>query len=63
MSWLMGIALIVLRRVMMSKDLYEALNEVLDSWGLCSICDAEHAWANVKCDLQFFPAEEGDVDA
>ncbi len=40
----------------MSKDLFEALSEVMDSWGVCSICDAEHAWANVKCDLLFEPA-------
>jgi hypothetical protein len=44
----------------MAKDLFEALSEVMDSWGVCSICDAEHAWANVKCDLLFEPVEEGE---
>jgi hypothetical protein len=40
----------------MSKDLFEALRDV--PWGVCSICDAEHAWPDVKCDLLFEPAEE-----
>ena len=42
----------------MSKDLFEALTEVMDSWGVCSICDGEHAWANLKCDLLFEPVED-----
>lgn len=35
----------------MSKELVEGFVSVLDTWGVCSICDGEHAWANVKCDL------------
>jgi hypothetical protein len=27
-------------------------------YGLCSICDGEHAWQNVKCDLLWTPEEE-----
>ena len=42
---------------MMSKSFVDALAEVHDTWGVCAICDGEHAWANVKCDL----LEENDV--
>lgn len=31
--------------------LFEALRMVADTYGLCKVCDAEHEWANVKCDL------------
>ena len=30
-------------------SLYEELASV--PYGLCNICDGEHAWNNVKCDL------------
>jgi hypothetical protein len=41
-----------------SLSLTEALNRI--PYGLCSICDAEHTWNNVKCDLLFWeiPKEE-----
>ena len=35
----------------MSKELFDGLSSVMGTYGLCSICDGEHAWANVKCDL------------
>jgi hypothetical protein len=37
-------------------DLYEGLASV--PWGLCSICDGEHSWNNVKCDLLWIPEED-----
>lgn len=38
------------------SELVEGFMLVLDSWGVCAICDGEHAWANVKCDLLDEPA-------
>ncbi len=36
---------------LMSDWFYHSLLAAAETWGLCSICDGEHAWANVKCDL------------
>lgn len=43
---------------LMREDFYNSLLSVADTWGLCSICDGEHAWANVKCDLLEVEADE-----
>lgn len=38
--------------------LADDLNSV--PYGLCSICDGEHAWNDVKCDLLWIPEEDED---